>query len=602
MANDDRGDEEIRGRLERAAEPADPTGAYERVVEKKVARRIRRRVSTVGLAVVVVAATAGGTFGLTRVFGRGAEPATGSTTGFTNGLLAFSRFIDRSGRGHRGIYSVELDGSHPKLLTDPRGNADQPAWSPDGSSIAFALEDPSHSSASQGVYLMNADGSGLRKLVAVHGDTYTAWSPDGKAVYFVDGPDDKSGKLFEVTVANGQVRAIFGAEGCWIQDPAVAPDGTIAVDVQCDDGSRWIELMNPNGDEARRLESVEHPEWGPAWAPDGSVLAFGRLGTLFTVRPDGSDLRAIAHLNVVDVPTYSPDGTKVLVPTGGAGTRVVWELVDLGGSGTRQVLSAWPYALAVSWQPVPPGGVPSPSAPSPAPTSSPTVSPSPSSSATPACSGASTSITADFDGDSKPDTATVTCFPEGGSEHARGWGIDVVWGEHSAGSWSLPECSPDACRAVATIPMNDGSNALVLETAQGASTTTYEFLNVYPSELGPLEYLITAPGADGFPAGMPAILPDGGAVTHLDFFRCQGGQYPGGGDQATIVSTSAVLSQDQSTYAVTETILAHGSNVGAPELIVVSQTTRDVAFDAFDPVKDVTGVPCWDQGGSSPTP
>jgi hypothetical protein len=150
--------------------------------------------------------------------------------------------------------------------------------------------------------------------------------------------------------------------------------------------------------------------------------------------------------------------------------------------------------------------------------------------------------------------------------------------------------------------MNDGSDALVLETAQGASTTTYELLNVYPSELGPQEYLTTPPGADGFPAGEPASLPDGGSVTHLDFFRCQGGQYPGGGDQATIVSTSAVLSQDQSNYSVVETILAHGPNMGAGELIVVSQTTRDVALDAFDPAKDVAGVPCWDQGGFSPSP
>jgi hypothetical protein len=101
---------------------------------------------------------------------------------------------------------------------------------------------------------------------------------------------------------------------------------------------------------------------------------------------------------------------------------------------------------------------------------------------------------------------------------------------------------------------------------------------------------------------MAAILPDGGSVTHQVFFRCQGGQYPGGGDQATIVSTSAVLSQDQNTYTITETILAHGPNVGAPELIIVSQQAHDVAFDAFDPAKDVTGVPCWDQGGVSPSP
>jgi hypothetical protein len=153
-----------------------------------------------------------------------------------------------------------------------------------------------------------------------------------------------------------------------------------------------------------------------------------------------------------------------------------------------------------------------------------------------------------------------------------------------------------------SIPMNDGSSALILRTHEGASTVTFELLNLLPSEAAPSEYGVVDPGAPGFPAGHTAEFPDEGSVTHMAFFRCQGGQYPGGGDQATIVSTSAVLSQDQSTYAITETILAHGPNVGAPELIVVSHQSHDVAFDAFDPAKDVTGVPCWDQGGVSPSP
>jgi hypothetical protein len=110
------------------------------------------------------------------------------------------------------------------------------------------------------------------------------------------------------------------------------------------------------------------------------------------------------------------------------------------------------------------------------------------------------------------------------------------------------------------------------------------------------------PGAPGFPAGQTAEFPDAGSVAHQAFFRCQGGPYPGGGDQATIVETTADLSADQSTYTVVETILAHGPNSGKPELIVVSQTSKDIAFDAFDPVKDVKGVPCWGPGSGSPSP
>ncbi len=236
------------------------------------------------------------------------------------------------------------------------------------------------------------------------------------------------------------------------------------------------------------------------------------------------------------------------------------------------------------------------------PTESPTVTPSP----TPTCSGSITQITADFDGDGTDDTTTVVppdCpWPDPFDRSPQpDWGIAVTWGDGSAGAWPLPECSADACAAVGSIPMNDGTNALVLETAQGASTTRYALLNVLPSETGPDRYLVIAPAAPGFPAGKPPALATGGSVTHLSFFTCQGGPYPGGGDMATIISTRAVLSQDQSTYTVTQTILAHGPNAGQAEVIVVSQDAKDVAFDAFDPANDVAGVPCWDPG-STPSP
>jgi len=61
-------DDRLKQGLERLAAPADPSGAYERIVEKKVSRRIMRRMEVAGLAMVVLAGTIGGTFALARVF------------------------------------------------------------------------------------------------------------------------------------------------------------------------------------------------------------------------------------------------------------------------------------------------------------------------------------------------------------------------------------------------------------------------------------------------------------------------------------------------------------------------------------------------------
>jgi hypothetical protein len=589
--------EVIRERFGRAVVPADPAGAYEQVVEKKVARRVRRRAGTVALAVVVVAGTAGGTYGLIQIFGSGGAPlppAASSSTGFTNGLIAFVS----SGR----IQTVRPDGSMQRAITPVSLEARDPAWSPNGAQIAFAaLDSGGDIAAPTSIYVMNADGSERRIVV---GGNYIepAWSADGRSLFFVETAAGH-GVVYEVGLDGGPIIQVADLK-CQVEDPAVSNSGRLAVRVKCG-GASSIEVMDQDGGRRRTVPGTEGATAGPAWSPDGSTLLFGRARarTIETVTSDGSDPRTLRAGPYASRLSYAPDGMKILVSqislTHEGGPHVF--VMNADGSRLTPMIDA--VADEAVWQPIPAAGVPSPSVsttPSPSavtPSWSPTPTPSPSGSPPASCSGSASKVEADFDGDGLSDTATVHCS-DGSDGGQPGWTIDVEWGHRAgnqgpAGSWPLPHCSPGACAAVASIPMNDGSNALVLEIDEGASTRMYVLLNVFPSEAGPQEYVVAEPGAPGFPAGAAAFLPDGGSVTHMDFFRCQGGPYGGGGDMATIVSTSAVLSQDQTTYTVTETVLAHGPNPGTAEVIVVSQEAHQVAFDAFDPAHDVTGEPCW---------
>ena len=106
---------------------------------------------------------------------------------------------------------------------DKRGRGAELAWSPVGNKIAFV----SRRDGNAEIYLMNADGSGLRNLTRnTVGDRNPVWSPDGRRIAFE---------------------------------------------------SNWqINVMNADGSGQRRLTRNGGRNFAPAWSPDGQKIAFER--------------------------------------------------------------------------------------------------------------------------------------------------------------------------------------------------------------------------------------------------------------------------------------------------------------------------------------
>jgi TolB protein len=79
------------------------------------------------------------------------------------------------------VFSMNADGSGAQNLTKDGHFDGWPAWSPDGTRIAFA----SNRSDVYQIYLMSADGSGLTRVVeSPYTDVRPQWSPDGKRIVF----------------------------------------------------------------------------------------------------------------------------------------------------------------------------------------------------------------------------------------------------------------------------------------------------------------------------------------------------------------------------------------------------------------------------------
>jgi TolB protein len=120
--------------------------------------------------------------------------------------------------GGRGLQVMNADGSGRRTLLHGV-NGSHPTWSPDGRRIAFGS---SHLAEFSELYLVNADGSGLRRL-AERG-LAPVWSPDGQTIAFVR--DFVGRSVPEIYVMNadgsGQRRVTHGgsAPGAYTWSPA----------------------------------------------------------------------------------------------------------------------------------------------------------------------------------------------------------------------------------------------------------------------------------------------------------------------------------------------------------------------------------------------
>jgi hypothetical protein len=220
-----------------------------------------------------------------------------------SGSIAFAGTDRSTDQNLRNIHLVDADGTNLSQLTDDELQSGMPAWSPDGSTLAFVRNNY--------VYLMNADGSDMRRLTATNEhENYPVWSPDGSKLLI-----SKFRGFFYVVSADGKTQTKLPAGG---MEPSWSPDGTkIAYSVGLY-AADHIYVMNADGTGQTPLTTGYGGFSSPKWSPDGKKLLFvgpapaGGGAQIMSMNPDGSDRVALTTPGANQEPSWSPDGTKIV--------------------------------------------------------------------------------------------------------------------------------------------------------------------------------------------------------------------------------------------------------------------------------------------------
>ena len=179
-----------------------------------------------------------------------------------------------------------------------------PVFSPDGTRLAFT----SNRDGNPEIYVMNRDGSDLRRLTNnPEIDSTPTWSPAGTQIAFASG---RSGapQIWVVGVDGAGLRRIsqesYADRPTW----SPAPYNEIAFSARSGPGFD-IKILNIGTGETRQITFGEGTNESPAWSPNGRHLAFmsTRAGRsqIFTVDRDGKNTRQITKDGNNQTPNWS---------------------------------------------------------------------------------------------------------------------------------------------------------------------------------------------------------------------------------------------------------------------------------------------------------
>ncbi|WP_082390059.1 TolB family protein [Ornatilinea apprima] len=277
--------------------------------------------------------------------------------------IAFALADFNSDSPQSEIYTACPDGTGLTRLTDDSAADLAPAWSPDGTRIAFA----SARAGGSRIFVMGAAGGEAEVLSAEGQHDMPLWIPGGEERVAYRCTDGQGRWWWEaLTLSSGAVERLSEPSfDFFFQTPAWSPDGawlavmSLAEQAARNDGASQIHIQRADGSQERVLTSDAWANISPQWSPDGQRIAFlserdgvyNRYG-LYVMDADGSHPERIGAGFYSEGAEFawSPDGMEIAISEPGSGGIVILDLTSGAG---RPLLALEPgqSAFSPAWQP-----------------------------------------------------------------------------------------------------------------------------------------------------------------------------------------------------------------------------------------------------------
>lgn len=260
-----------------------------------------------------------------------AVPAEAGTFPGQNGKIAYELRTSWNEDYTARIYLRNADGSSPVKLTDESfGDYLQmdPAWSADGSTIAFAHPNLGEGSSYPYIdtHLINQDGTDMRTIFEIQTEGYfnrleSTFSPDGTKVAFVGIYSNVGAQELYVADIDGTNQIQLTSLG-YVMNPEWSPDGSRILFTVSEGGTTVrLYVVNADGTGLAPLTDVSSFRSRAVWSSDGTKIAYTgsvekELGTgsdIFVMNADGTGQTRLTYTDSVALsPSWSPDGQKIV--------------------------------------------------------------------------------------------------------------------------------------------------------------------------------------------------------------------------------------------------------------------------------------------------